>query len=123
MSDKNMITVLKVEPQKAPYVKEISNDIRGSQSEVEGLIDCVYLADGCIAVVNDEGKINGMELNRRLENDIIAGPFFICNADREGGFSSLTEAQIEKYSGQFAEIEHFTGLEPEAKPFMMFQSF
>ncbi|HEX3028602.1 MAG TPA: DUF3846 domain-containing protein, partial [Clostridia bacterium] len=46
----------------------------------EGLFECVYLDDNCIAVVNEEGKINGMVLNRRIGNDIIAGPFFICGA-------------------------------------------
>lgn len=123
MGSENMIRVLKVEPQKEPYGKEILNNLRGSQSEVEGLIACVYLEDGCIAVVNDEGKINGMELNRSLGEDIIAGPFFICRDDGEGGFASLTDEQMEQYSSQFAEIEQFTGLETEAQPFMMFRPF
>ena len=39
------IRILKIEPGKEPYVKEISNDFRASQREVEGTIDCVELED------------------------------------------------------------------------------
>lgn len=117
------IRVLKIEPGKVPYVKEISNDYQASQREVGGLIDCFGFGDGCIAVVNDEGKCNGMEPNRRYRDDIICGPFFICADGREGDFISLTDAQIEKYSMQFAEIEQFTGQEPELEPRMTFIAF
>lgn len=121
MEDK--IRVLKIEPGKEPYVKEIENDYRASQREVEGLIDCIGFGDGCVAVINDEGKINGMEPNRRYGNDIICGPFFICGDGREGDFISLTGEQIEKYSRQFSEIEQFSGQEPELEPRMTFITF
>lgn len=58
-----------------PYEKEIVNDLEGIQAEVEGMFECVYLDHNCIAVVNEEGKLNGMALNRRIGNDIIAGSF------------------------------------------------
>ena len=51
-------------------------------------------------VINEEGKINGMQGNRRLENDIIAGPFFIIRDDGED-YSSLTNEDINKYMEQF----------------------
>lgn len=98
-------------------MKEISNDYKASQREVGGLIDCFGFGDGCIAVVN------GMEPNRRYGNDIICGPFFICADGREGDFISLTDTQIEKYSMQFAEIEQFTGQEPELEPRMTLITF
>ncbi len=119
----NTIRILKIEPGKAPYVKEITNGYRASQSEVEGAIDCMGLGDGCVAVLNDEGKINGMEPNRRYGNDIICGPFFICGDGREGDFISLTDEQIEQYSKQFAEIPQFTGQEPELEPRMTLITF
>lgn len=108
----NTIRVLKIEPGKAPYVKEIEKDYRASQREVGGLIDCFGFGDGCIAVLNDESKINGMEPNRRCRDDIICGSFFICGDGRDGDFISLTDEQIEYYSKQFAEIEQFSGQEP-----------
>jgi len=31
-----------------------------------------------VIICNEEGKINGMKLNRYIGHDIIAGPFFNC---------------------------------------------
>lgn len=119
----NKIRVLKIEPGKMPYEKEMVNDLEGIQAEVGGLFECVYLDDGCIAVVNEEGKLNGMELNRRIGNDIIAGPFFICGDSADGEFVSLTDAECEKYVGEFKGVPEFSGDEPEAQPRMTFISF
>ena len=112
----NMITVLKIEVGEPPEIKEIPNELSCLQHEVGGLIECVYLDDGSIAVVNEEGKLNGMEPNRRLGADIICGPFFICGDSLDGDFASLSEEQIQKYSEKFAEIPGFTGKEPELEP-------
>ena len=112
----NMIKVLKIEVGEPPEIKEIPNELSGLQHEVGGLIECVYLDDGSIAVVNEEGKLNGMEPNRKLGADIICGPFFICGDSLDGDFASLSEEQIQKYSEKFAEISAFTGEEPELEP-------
>ena len=112
----NMITVLKIEVGEPPEIKEISNELSSLQYEVGGLIECVYLDDDSIAVVNEEGKLNGMKANRRLGADIICGPFFICGDSLDGDFASLSEEQIQKYSEKFAEIPGFTGKEPELEP-------
>lgn len=74
-------------------------------------------------MVNEEGKLNGMELNRRIGNDIIAGPFFICGDSEDGEFVSLTDVECEKYMGEFKGIPEFSGDEPEAQPRMTFISF
>lgn len=50
------IKILKVEPGEPPCVKEIANDFKASQAEVEGDIECVGFGDGCVAVINVEGK-------------------------------------------------------------------
>jgi len=112
----NMITVLKIEVGEPPEIKEIPNELSCLQHEVSGLIECVYLDDGSIAVCNEEGKLNGMEPNRRLGADIICGPFFICGDSLDGDFASLSDEQIQKYSEKFAEIPGFTGKEPELEP-------
>ena len=112
----NMIKVIKIEVGEPPEIKEIPNELSGLQHEVGGLIECVYLDDGSIAVVNEEGKLNGMEPNRKLGADIICGPFFICGDTSDGDFASLSEEQIQKYSEKFAEIPGFTGKEPELEP-------
>ena len=95
------IKILKVEPGKPPCVKEIANDFKASQAEVEGDIECVGFGDGCVAVINAEGKLNGMQPNRRNGDDIICGPFFICGDSPDGDFISLTEQQIEKYQKKY----------------------
>ena len=123
MKNENTIKVLKIEPGKMPYEKEMVNDLEGIQAEVDGMFECVYLENNCIAVVNEEGKLNGMELNRRIGNDIIAGPFFICGDSADGEFVSLTDAECEKYMGEFKGVPEFSGDEPEAQPRMMFVSF
>ena len=123
MKDDNKIRVLKIEPGEMPYEKEMVNDLEGIQAEVGGLFECVYLEDGCIAVVNEEGKLNGMELNRRIGNDVIAGPFFISGDSEDREYVSLTDAECEKYMGEFKVVPEFSGDEPEAQPRMTFISF
>ena len=112
----NKIKVLKIEPGQAPQVKEIRNDLASLQAEVGGLIECISFPNGCVAVCNEEGKINGMPPNRRLGADIICGPFFICDTTRNGNFTSLGKSKIAEYSQLFADIPEFTGLEPELDP-------
>ena len=123
MKNENMIKVLKIEPGKMPYEKEMVNDLEGIQAEVEGMFECIYLDNNCIAVVNEEGKLNGMALNRRIGNDIIAGPFFICGDSNDGEFISLTDEQMDVFASEFKDAPVFTGDEPEAQPRMIVTSF
>lgn len=120
---KDMIKVVKIEVGEPPQIKEIANELDSLQKEVGGLIECVYLEDGCLAIVNDEGKINGMQPNRRLGTDIICGPFFICGDSADGDFASLSDEGIEKYSKQFADVPTFIGNEPELEARMTFIGF
>ena len=64
-------------------------------------MSALVLVDGCVAVINAEGKLNGMQPNRRNGDDIICGPFFICGDSPDGDFISLTEQQIEKYQKKY----------------------
>ncbi len=56
----NSIRILKMDVGKAPVVKEIENTLSALQAEVGGLIETIYLGADCLAVVNEEGKLNGM---------------------------------------------------------------
>ena len=114
----NNIKIVKIEVGMPPVEKEIPNTLEVLQAEVGGLIQCVYLDDGYLAIVNEEGKINGMEMNRRLGNDIICGPFFICADNNDGEFSSLTEEQMKKAKLYFADIPEFAEHEIGAEPKM-----
>lgn len=104
------MTVLVVEVGRQPMVKEIDGSLRSMQEIVGGYIQPVYPWREEVALVcNEEGKINGMALNRPLLDDrgqlvdIIAGTFFICSAPIDSeSFQSLTDEQVERYSRLFS---------------------
>lgn len=99
--------VLIVEPQKPPFVSEIEDSLKAMQGIVGGCIEAVYLEDGICLFCNEEGKIDGLPLNRSIGSDIICGTFFICGQDDEGDSISLTDEQIKQYTDRFAEPEQF----------------
>lgn len=102
--------VLVIEVGQQPMVKEIEGSLRSMQEIVGGYIQPVYPWREEVALVcNEEGKINGLALNRPLLDDrgqlvdIIAGTFFICSAPIDSeSFQSLTDEQIERYSRLFS---------------------
>ena len=113
MSENDKINVLIVEPHKEPYMKEIGTDLDSLQAEVDGLIQVIYPYEDLVGIVcNEEGKINGMELNRAIYSedndiiDIIAGKFMVVGLD-EDRFGSLTPEQQEKFADMFATPESF----------------
>ena len=80
--------------------------MEAKQHLVGGYIECVYPTndDSVVFICNEEGKINGMKLNRDIGYDVIAGQFIILGDDYENGdFKSLTENQIMKYKMRFDE--------------------
>ena len=108
------MTVVYVEPHKAPYIAEIEHTLEAEQKAVGGLIEPIYLGDVCL-VGNEEAKLIGMEGNRRIGDgtSIIAGPFFICGLT-EDDFRGLTAEEAEKYMIQFREPEEISREEVEA---------
>ena len=97
---------LLVKPYELPEEIEIENTLEAKQHLVGGYIECVYPVndDSVVFICNEEGKINGMKLNRDIGYDIIAGPFIILGDDYENGdFKSLTGDQIMKYKMRFDE--------------------
>lgn len=107
------ITVLVVEPEKVPYVKEIDPGLKSLQNEVDGWIEAVYPFEDPVAIIcNEEGKMNGMPPNRALYDedgqvyDIVAGQFLVVGLT-EDNFGSLTDEQIKKFSDRFHSPEGF----------------
>ncbi len=101
---KNKLKCLLVKPYELPKEVETDNTLDSLQKVVEGNIECAYLPtnDNVVLICNEEGKINGMKLNRDIGHDIIAGPFLIVGDDYENGdFKSLTDKQILKYKKRF----------------------
>jgi len=97
------------EPGQYARIAEIEPTLTAEQKVVGGLIDCVYPwpNDMAALVCNDEGKLNGLPLNRALEDyDVIAGTFFICGISGED-FCSLTDRQADYYARKFHPPEVF----------------
>ena len=103
--------VLIVEPERVPRMDRITGDLRSLQQVVGGCIEAVYPYDDPVAIVcNEEGKLIGLPLNRKLEDyDIIAGTFLVCGLS-EDNFDSLTPELAEKYRDKFAHPEIFMKL-------------
>ncbi len=108
--------ILVIEPGRKPEVREIDGELKTMQGIVGGLIQALYPFEDAVAlVVNDEGKILGLPMNRgvRDENgklyDIICGTFFICGLG-EDNFASLTDEQIQRFSEIFAIPEIFVSV-------------
>lgn len=123
------MTVVLVNPNEKPYAVEIGNKLEHYQNLVGGYIECIYpYDDNAVLVCNDEGKLNGLPLNRGLYDDqgrlidIIAGSFFIVGDDGEGDFCSLTNDQIDKYLDMYDNIETFDSDMPQGQPQIFFVS-
>ena len=74
--------ILLVEPEKAPERMEISGDLESMQQTVGGSIQAIYPFDEPIALIcNEEGKLNGLPLNRALQDD--DGPVYLRASEAE----------------------------------------
>ena len=114
------IKVLMVEPGKHPKVTMLKDDLDSLQKAVsigadyQGLIEIISLGNGDCLLCNEEGKLIGLEGNRRLGRDIIVGAFYIMGEDKEGNLVSLTDKKIQYYTKLFWEPEQFDRTEIEA---------
>ena len=113
MSTSDKMTVLVMEPEKAPYTQEIGTDLASLQKAVGGYIQAVYPYEEPVAlIVNEEGKLNGLPLNRALRDDsgspydVAAGTMLIVGLGEED-FCSLTAEQIQQFTEKFKTPEQF----------------
>ena len=109
------ISVILIEPDKYPKVIEIEDTLEAMQETVGGYIEEYMPFDDEVAIVcNEEGKMNGAELNRAIYSndkeilDIIAGKFFIAYAPIESeSFLSMPKDLMKKYEDKFRYPERF----------------
>jgi len=107
------IDVVMVEAGKPAAMATIGSDLESLQKAVGGSIEAAYFYDDPIALIcNEEGKLNGMPLNRAVKDengeimDIIAGKFFICGLGEED-FASIPKELQDKYLKMFEKPETF----------------
>ena len=110
------IAVLVVQPEMEPEVRQISTGLEALQHEVGGMIEVVYPFDDNVGLImNEEGKLEGLPLNRGLFDDegrlydIIAGTFIVAGLT-EDNFGSLTPEQLQKYSELYKQPQMFMKL-------------
>ena len=105
------MNVLVVEPEMAPYEKEI-NGLTEMQGVVGGLIEVIYpFEDPVVVVCNDMGLILNLPFNRSMEGGYgaVFGTFFVCGLGEEE-FCSLTPEQVETYRKKFHKAEILLGV-------------
>lgn len=118
--DKKEIKVLMIEPGKHPKFTMLQDDLDTLQKAVsigadyQGLIEIISIGNGDCLLCNEEGKLIGLEGNRRLGRDIIVGVFYIMSEDDEGNLVSLSEEKIQYYTERFWVPEVFDRTEIEA---------
>lgn len=108
-----MLDVLLVQPNCIPKAVHIRHDLKTLQRMVGGTIAVIYPFEDAVAlVVNDEGKLLGLPLNRSLRllsgeiYDIVAGDFLVVGLGKED-FSSLSVSLQKKYMEHFYYPEMF----------------
>lgn len=110
---KEQLDVLLVKPGMYPQAVQIGSELEDLQKAVGGDIEAVYPYNEPVAlIVNDEGKLNGSELNRALRDnegqiyDIVAGDFLVVGLGEED-FASLSPEMMEKFEKEFHQPEMF----------------
>lgn len=109
------LEVLRICPMKKPKRFFITDSLRALQQAVGGRIEQFSnFDDDAVIICNEEGKINGLPLNRAIYGkdgkliDIIVGDFIICRAPFDSDtYASLTPEQFEKYELRFRYPEKF----------------
>ncbi len=116
LTDSKIISVVIAEPGKRARAAYIDSSLEGMQRIVGGYIQAIYPFEEEVCIVcNEEGKMDGLPLNRALRDksgeifDIIAGTFFICGCGGEN-FSGLTDEQIKRYTQMYEYPERFINL-------------
>lgn len=113
---KNTIEVIVIAPEKAPELKTIPDELESLQEIVGGYIEEVFPFEDEVAVIcNEEGKLDGLPLNRALISnetgdvmDIVAGTFFLAYAPvEEDSYKDMPPDLTAKYMELFAKPERF----------------
>lgn len=127
IDEETKIKVLFIEPHKYPRVINLNDTLEDMQKLVGGDIEEYMPFDDDVAIVcNEEGKLNGEELNRAIYGDdgrlldIIAGKFFICYAPIESErFLSMPDDLLKKYEKLFKYPERISVSDSkiEVKPY------
>lgn len=106
---KDIIKVLVKQPGRPLQRGMIMNELHAFQEAVGGYIEAVPLRPDMAMIVNEEGKLNGMQYNFRIDlggyEDMIFGPCLIVGVDGE----DFTDCPLSQENLQ----DYFDGLKEE----------
>jgi hypothetical protein len=85
------VTILPGQP--ACLVENFDASLEGLQAFVGGWIEIVHLGGRTVAVINEEGLLDGLPWNVELNpGQPLAGPVVLLREDDEGEFTSMSAA-------------------------------
>ena len=100
--------ILIIEPDKEPYIKT-TNNINNTLIDIIGdNLKYIKLKNNIDLVYDDEAKLNNLDFNRIIKDDVICGTFAIVSQYQDR-WSSLSSKQIRYYKKRF-QLRHDEGL-------------
>ena len=75
--------IVKKEPGKGYYAKEIENTLEAMQAEVGGYIETVRFTSDCCIICNEEGRLKGLPYNDHILGVDFVGPIFFVGTKGE----------------------------------------
>lgn len=81
-------------------IEEMSNTLKAEQEFVGGYISAISLTDEIDIIVNEEGKLQDLPINRAWVDDkgkildLIVGNVCACRHDDNGNFTSILDSDI-----------------------------
>lgn len=108
-----MVTALKIEPNQSPYPCQICDDgeylnhIVSPPSYLIYTAAALKLEDNIAAIYCRNGYLFSLPVNRRVEDRIICGVFYIVRV-KDGNLQSLTDSDVVKYSLEYWASESYT---------------
>lgn len=86
--------IIVLEPNKELEIREIEGTLKDYQELVGGYIEAVPTKnDNILLVCNEEGKLQGLEPNFRIGENVIVGTAIFVGRDKEK-FRGLTDEEI-----------------------------
>lgn len=90
-----VVKCVKILPGEKPVVCEIDNALRSLQNAVGGNIEFFPTEKHNLdLMLDEEGKIDGAEFNRRDYGELFFGPLYVVGINKDGDIVSLTDHEV-----------------------------
>lgn len=96
-------TALHIPPHEHPKPVQLENNLEALQAAVGGYIEyaplVTYEGVEYVMLLNEEGKLIGLEPNRRIgESDVLVGDCYICAMNAEGEHVDMTPEMLDIFT-------------------------